>query len=137
LHDFVRLPRAGRVVVSKEMTMTPAQLTLAAILSISTAAAAPALACGPRAETETVTGVYPRITWTYAPWEQLALSYPRHDGAGPHRYVEDFRVDRDDALDALAARIGTDHPRISDVTVTLERTIGAKTWHVVRVSSRP
>lgn len=119
-------------------TSTKSAFTLAAILALTTAVAAPALASGRRARTERVTGSFPQISMTYAPWDNLQLMYPRFSN-GSMTYVETFRVDDDDALRALIARVGSDNanpsPGSMNVGVTLERTVGATTWHVVKVGA--
>jgi hypothetical protein len=135
LRDFVRRWRGGRVVSSKEMTMNPiktaAALALAAALATT---AAPALACGERTAApaqETITGVYPRLAWTFARWDLLTLSYPEQGGEIT-TYQGTFRVRHD----ARLVRFLDDpqHDGSRSVRVTLERSRGDEVWHLVAIA---
>jgi hypothetical protein len=125
------------------MTMTRfAQMTTTMMLTaaLATAAAAPALACGAPPKKETVTGVFPRVELTYAPWELMTLDATAHDGKLAVGYQETFHVAADKRLERFWSERAEDLAAAGQVYVTLERTRGEKVWHLVAIgpiSSRP
>ncbi len=115
---------------TKILTSTAALAILAAL-----AAATPsALACGAPARKEIVTGVFPRVSMTYAPWEMMTLDDTTHDGK-LERHRESFRVAFDARLSRFERFEAADLAQMEQVGVTLERTRGSDddVWHLVRV----